>query len=115
MTFQRAEPESTCRELPLGWFGMRAPNSFAPHDRGPKPTPAGRVTEHASAAVPPFSDLVEINCQDCGGGGDDPGSVNPREPENCSTCHGSGKETILRSYLAEAFRIAADPETNLQL
>lgn len=40
--------------------------------------------------------------------------MDPQEPENCSTCNGSGKETILRNYLAEAFRIAADPEANLQ-
>lgn len=58
MSFQRAEPESTCREQPLGWFGMRDPNSFAPHDRDPKAIPAGRVTELASGSVPPFSDLV---------------------------------------------------------
>ena len=38
-----------------------------------------------------------------------------RRPEDCSACHGTGKETILRNYLAEAFRIAANPQANLQL
>jgi hypothetical protein len=97
------------------WASMRDPNSFAPHDREQKPIPPGPVTELLPGALPPFTDLVEIDCQDCGGKGFDPGSVNPHEPEDCLACHGSGKETILRNYLAEAFRIAADPETKLQL
>ena len=77
--------------------------------------PPARATTIAPEPLPPFSDLTEINCQDCGGKGYDPGSVNPRAPEECPTCHGSGKETVLRNYLAEAFRIAADPEADLRL
>jgi hypothetical protein len=57
---------------------------------------------------------VEIDCQDCGGRGYDPGSVNPQEAEDCLACQGSGKESIVRNYLAEAFRIAANPQANLQ-
>jgi hypothetical protein len=90
-------------------------SDFAPHEREPKPIPPRWAKTVSPEPLPPFSALVEIACQDCGGKGYDPGSVNPQESENCSTCHGSGKETILRSYLAEAFRIAADPETSLQL
>ena len=87
----------------------------APPEREPKPIPPRWAKTVGPELLPPFSALVEIACQDCGGKSYDHGSVNPREPEDCPTCHGSGKETILRNYLAEAFRIAADPQTNLQL
>jgi hypothetical protein len=89
--------------------------SFALHQSEPRRIPAGKATSVALEPLPPLSDLVEIDCQDCGGGGNDPGGLNPHEPEDCPTCHGTGKETILRNYLAEAFRIAANPESELQL
>ena len=77
--------------------------------------PPARATTVARDPLPPFSDLVEVACQDCGGRGYDPGSVSSHEPDDCASCGGSGKETILRNYLAEAFRIAADPNADLLL
>ena len=77
--------------------------------------PPASATTVGPEPMPPFSDLVEIDCQDCGGRGYDPGGINPQEAEDCPACHGSGKETILRNYLAEAFRIAANPQANLPL
>lgn len=37
---------------------------------------------------------VEMDCDDCGGSGVDPGGLNPHEPEACRTCHGSGHITL---------------------
>jgi hypothetical protein len=85
---------------------------FAPHVR---PIPPARANTIAPEFLPPFSDLVEVACQDCGGACYDPGSLDAVAAESCPTCLGSGKEIVLRNYLAEAFRIAADPEANLRL
>jgi hypothetical protein len=85
------------------------------HRAAPERIPPVSATAVGPEPLPPFSDLVEIDCQDCGGRGYDPGGINPQEAEDCSACHGTGKETILRNYLAEAFRIAANPHANLQL
>jgi DnaJ-class molecular chaperone len=60
-----------------------------------------------SRTKPPFVVKVEQNCEDCGGSGKDRGSLSPIDPEECPVCHGSGKQVIVRNYLAEAFRIAA--------
>lgn len=58
---------------------------------------------------------VEINCEECGGSGFDPGGVDPWGPEVCPRCHGGKKQTITRNYLAEAFQIAANPESIRQI
>ena len=55
---------------------------------------------------PPFVVRVEGACEDCGGSGYNPGSLHPMEPEECRRCHGSGKQIVVRNYLAEALRIA---------
>ena len=60
-----------------------------------------------SRTKPPFVVKVEQSCEDCGGSGYDRGSLNPIDPEECPVCHGSGKQVIVRNYLAEALRIAA--------
>jgi hypothetical protein len=57
-------------------------------------------------AFPPFSALVEQECEDCKGTGQDAGALD-NDYDPCSHCNGSGKETVLRKYLAEAFAIAA--------
>ena len=84
----------------------------APHAR---PNPSTRASKIAPEFLPPFSDLVEIACQDCGGACYDAGGLNAVQAESCHACLGSGKEIVLKNYLAEAFRIVADPEANLQL
>jgi hypothetical protein len=60
-----------------------------------------------SEVQPPFVVRVEENCEECGGSGYDCGSLRPIEPEDCPVCHGSGKQIVVRNYLAEALRIAA--------
>jgi hypothetical protein len=54
---------------------------------------------------------VEMNCEECGGSGFDPGGIDPWGPEPCPTCHGAKTQRITRNYLAEAFQIAANPES----
>jgi len=63
------------------------------------------MSERSDATIPrkpsesersPLSDFVEQVCEDCGGTGRDVGSLNPDEFEPCPTCHGSGKEIVLR-------------------
>jgi hypothetical protein len=36
---------------------------------------------------------LSIDCEDCGGTGRDPGSLNPFEPEDCPSCNGTGQES----------------------
>src|SRR5579862_4415768 len=50
---------------------------------------------------------VEEGCEECGGNGCDWGSLSPIDPEECPACLGSGKQTVVHNYLAEALRIAA--------
>ncbi len=56
---------------------------------------------------PPLVVKVEEKCEECGGNGYDCGSLSPIDPEECPACHGSGKQIVVRNYLAEALRIAA--------
>jgi hypothetical protein len=68
-------------------------------------------TPEREAALP-FSEFVEVQCEDCGGRGgdsDDP-SVGYVGSE-CPTCCGSGTVMVLRQYLAEAFAIVAGQST----
>jgi len=59
----------------------------------------------------PFIIEQEIPCDECGGSGFDPGSIDPWGPESCPACHGAKTQKITRNYLAEAFRNAANPES----
>jgi len=56
---------------------------------------------------------VQINadCDECGGSGYDRGGLDPWGPEPCPRCHGAKTQTITRNYLAEAFQIAANPDS----
>lgn len=56
---------------------------------------------------------VEANCDECGGSGFDPGGIDPWGPEPCPACHGAGTQRITKNYLAEALRIAGNPECSL--
>jgi len=58
---------------------------------------------------------VEVNCDECGGSGFDPGGIDPWGPELCRVCRGARKQRILRNYLAEAFQIAANPDSVRQV
>ena len=64
-----------------------------------------------SGIVVPFVIEQEIPCEDCGGTGRDIGALDPWDGEVCSHCAGSGREMVIRNYLAEAFQIAANPES----
>jgi DnaJ-class molecular chaperone len=39
---------------------------------------------------------LSIECEDCGGSGRDPGSLNAFEPEDCPSCLGTGREMPMR-------------------
>jgi hypothetical protein len=115
MNFQRQERHLRWAEEANARIVRRDPSCSVPLESEPKAIPPRRARTVAPEPLPPFSALVEIPCQDCGAKGYDAGSLNPHQREVCPACQGSGKETVLRNYLAEAFRIAADPKTNLQL
>jgi len=72
----------------------------------PKPIPE---------TLSPYIKEVEINCDECGGSGFDPGGIDPWGPEVCPKCRGAKTQTIIRNYLAEAFQIAANPDSTRQI
>ena len=45
----------------------------------------------------PYIAETDQPCDECGGTGRDPGSLNPFEPEDCPSCGGSGRETPMQS------------------
>ena len=63
--------------------------------------------ESCTAEPSPFIAEVEIDCEECGGSGVDPGGLNAYEPEDCRVCHGTKRMTITRNYLAEAFALTS--------
>ena len=69
----------------------------------------------AAQIVQPYIATVEENCEECGGSGFDPGGIDPWGPEVCPKCRGAKTRTIIRNYLAEAFQIAANPESARQI
>jgi hypothetical protein len=75
-----------------------------------KPKHAGKATEIARPETqPPHVLEIEVNCEECGGSGFDPGGIDPWGPEPCPACRGAKTRRITRNYLAEAFQIAANP------
>jgi hypothetical protein len=77
----------------------------------PQPSWAGRALEAARPdMLSPYIVEVEVNCEECGGSGYDPGGIDPWGPEPCPVCHGAKTQRITRNYLGEALRIAANPE-----
>jgi hypothetical protein len=83
-----------------------------PHMPTPQPRPAGRALETVRPeTLSPYIIEMEVNCDECGGSGFDPGSIDPWGPEVCPTCHGAKTQTITRNYLAEAFQISANPDS----
>lgn len=75
------------------------------------PQPAGTPETAQPKAQSPYVIEVEVACDECGGSGFDPGGIDPWGPESCPACHGAKTQKITRNYLAEAFRIAASPES----
>jgi hypothetical protein len=65
--------------------------------------------------VSPFIVEQEIACEECGGSGRDIGSLDPWDGDDCANCAGSGRQTITRNYLAEAFQISANPDSIRQV
>jgi hypothetical protein len=39
-------------------------------------------------------ETAEISCEECRGTGVDPGGLSAYEPEDCRSCHGTGRETV---------------------
>src|SRR5690348_4029497 len=81
---------------------------------GQDATQVPSASAHTPETIPPFSDLVEMECEECDGSGYDFGSIKEFDAEYCPRCGGSGKELVFRNYLAEAFRIVSDPECGVQ-
>ena len=67
------------------------------------------------AGEPSYIVQVQVNCEECGGSGFDPGGIDPWGPETCPVCHGARTLRIVRNYLAEAFQIAANPNSTRQV
>src|SRR5579862_6471348 len=68
----------------------------------------------ASESLAPYAEQVTIECDDCGGSGRDPGTLdnflNGSEPV-CPSCKGLCTQTVTRNYLSEALAIAANPDS----
>lgn len=81
------------------------------HVATPQPRQAGRASGAARREMlAPYIVEVEVNCEECGGSGYDPGGIDPWGPEPCPACRGAKTQKITRNYLGEALRIAANPE-----
>ena len=60
----------------------------------------------------PWIKTIDVDCADCGGSGGDSSSWDPY-CEVCPRCMGSGKETVTRNYLREAFDLARNPNSSI--
>ncbi len=79
------------------------------------PKSAGTIETALPETQPPYIVEIEAACDECGGSGFDPGGIDPWGPEVCLRCHGAKTQTITRNYLAEAFQIAANPDSHRQI
>ena len=66
-----------------------------------------RTPVYSQGPGPSFVVEVEQECDECGGRGYDLGSLGPTDAAECTSCQGSGRQTVKRDYLAEGLRIAA--------
>jgi hypothetical protein len=108
MGFLQGQPEKTPVDRAKIIAGLDMPNR--------PPTPAGRVVETRRPAKPaPYVLEIDLPCDGCGGSGFDPGGIDPWGPEPCPVCHGTGTQKVTKNYLAEALRIAGNPECTVPL
>jgi hypothetical protein len=78
-----------------------------------QPTPRKPIAI-ATGLEPAYLETVTIECEECGGSGRDPGSLDSifeGEAPVCPRCHGLCIQTITRNYLSEAFAIAQNPDS----
>jgi endogenous inhibitor of DNA gyrase (YacG/DUF329 family) len=64
------------------------------------------VARHAKllpTPVAPYSSIIEVDCDECGGTGSANGKEEEYEP--CGYCGGSRKQATLKNWLVEAFQI----------
>jgi hypothetical protein len=61
-----------------------------------------RCAEDLPLAFPPYSSIIETDCDDCGGDGRNHDLDDDYEP--CDHCI-DGKQSVLRNWLGEAFQI----------
>jgi hypothetical protein len=105
-------PKGFLRENLEGTPIERVQAIAAPYLPAPPSKPAREAPETAQPEThPPYVLEVEVNCDECGGSGFDPGGLDPWGPEPCPACRGAKTRWITRNYLAEAFQIAANPES----
>ncbi|HLG97112.1 MAG TPA: hypothetical protein VKX49_12435 [Bryobacteraceae bacterium] len=74
--------------------------------------PAPLESKPAQREDLPWIKTVEMECADCGGSGGDAASWDP-DCQPCPHCMGSGKETVTRNYLREAFDLAHNAESSI--
>ena len=104
-----ADPTS-CGRNPEDFREGKVELGATSHIPTPQLSRAGRALEAARPAMlSPYIVEVEVNCDECGGSGFDPGGIDPWGPEPCPVCHGAKTQRITRNYLGEALRIAANP------
>jgi len=78
----------------------------------PQPKPVARASDPARPdLLARYIIEVDAPCEECGGSGFDPGGLDPWGPVPCPVCAGAKTQRITRNYLAEAFRIAANPDS----
>ena len=100
----RRDPKGFLPENLNGSLIERMEAIAAPHLPAPTPNPGGKAAE----TQPPYILEVEVNCEECGGSGFDPGGLDPWGPEPCAACHGAKTQRIARNFLAEAFQIVTN-------
>jgi hypothetical protein len=81
---------------------------------GPRSRPSKSREQALEIARPqmqaPYIVEGEVDGDECGGSGFDPGGIDPWGPEPCPACHGWGTQRVTKNYLAEAFRIVGNPK-----
>jgi hypothetical protein len=105
-------PKGFLPENLTGTLMERVEATAAPYLPAPRPKPASKAAETVQPEThSPYILEVEVNCDECGGSGFDPGGIDPWGPEPCPACRGAKTQRITRNFLGEAFQIAANPDS----